>query len=236
MSDETNFEEGLTSALADEPALRSLTNEDVKKLYALGTGGRDAEADVKSILSAVIQTLPTYLNAPKQVESMLERTASRQLLLSLSDRWNSSPMWAHYAANSTGFVIAFDTASPFFKRGENQENQGLHKVRYFDGRVAEIMDDPYAALVSKQADWAYEHEWRLYAKTEDATSVIKCEEDDIHLVSFPRKAVRRVILGLRASKELEENLRKLLRSDYAGVKLTRLKADRSTATLVEELA
>jgi hypothetical protein len=144
-------------------------------------------------------------------------------------------MWAHYAANSSGFVIAFDTGSDFFRRGDHGELQGLHKVEYFDGRVSELIDNPYAALISKQSDWRYEHEWRLYMKAEQATEVLKVDGGSICLVQFPRQSVQRVILGLRSSQELENDLRRVLGS-YPGVPLMRLKADRSTAMLIEEPA
>jgi hypothetical protein len=143
-------------------------------------------------------------------------------------------MWAHYAANSTGFVIAFDTASQFFRRGEKGELRGLHKVNYFDGKITEIIDNPYGALISKQADWSYEREWRLYVKPEAVSKTVPNPDESIQLVEFPKDAVRRVILGLRASTELEERLLRVLRSDYKGVSLVRLKADRASASLIEE--
>jgi DUF2971 family protein len=164
---------------------------------------------------------------------MLEKIAAKQLLLSLTERADSSPMWAHYAANSEGFVIAFDTASEFFRGGENKERQALHKVKYFDGRVPEIMDDPFSALISKQADWAYEREWRLYVDADRITRVLRVQNDEIHLISFPREAVRRFVLGTRASEGLQSRLHSIMIGSYPLCALTRMHADRATSSLIE---
>ena len=161
LSKELDFEETLADALRDSP-FAGLTNENAKALYALATG-RSAEDETRQLLSAFIDRMPALLNTPERVDQLLNKIASDKLLFSLTERPDSSPMWAHYAANSAGFVIAFDTRSPFFQRGEHLERQGLHKVIYFDGRIPEIADNPFACLISKQADWSYEREWRLHA-------------------------------------------------------------------------
>lgn len=233
LSKEVDLDEAFDEALADTP-LAGLSADQAKEFISEFVGA-DSVTLLRGLLGEVIDQMPAYMNAPENIDRLLKRLASNLLLLSLSERFDSSPMWAHYAANSAGFVIAFNTRSEFFRRGHRSELQGLHKVEYFDGRVPEIIDSPYAALVSKQAAWAYEHEWRLYAKAGDVTQVLKGSEEDIHLISFPREAVERVILGVRASHELEHNLRRIL-DDYSGVSLMRLKADRSTAELIEEPA
>jgi hypothetical protein len=231
---DVDFEEPLRNAL-DEMHLGSVSNEHAKALVAV-LGGGDLEANTRRLLDRVLDVVPELMNQPTNVDRLLDKFSSNQLLLSLTERPDSSPMWAHYAANSSGFVIGFDTSSDFFRRGDSKERQGLHKVKYFDGRVREIADDPYAALVSKQADWAYEREWRLYLKAQEVANVISANGDEIHLVSFPRQAVQRVILGTRAPGALEDRLRTLLAASYPGVPLMRVKANRVTATLIEEPA
>lgn len=231
---EAGFDEPLRKAL-DEGGLGFLSTAQAKALLTHITG-QDADDYFRMSLNQFIDLLPQVMNAPDQVADLLQKVAAKQLLLSLSERADSSPMWAHYADNSRGFAIAFHTASSFFRRGKKGEMQGLHKVHYFDDRVGEVMDNPFAALVSKQADWSYEREWRLYARAEDVAQVLKGGAEDIHLVSFPREAVARIILGLRASPELERELRRILESDYPDVALMRLKADRSTAKLTEQPA
>jgi hypothetical protein len=228
---QVDFEETLRGAL-DEMGLNALSGESAKALVR-ASGGGDLETMTRSLLGQVIGDMPTLMNEPANIDRLLDKMASGQLLLSLTERMDSSPMWAHYAAKSAGFVMAFDTRSVFFRRGEKSELNGLHKVRYFDDRVGELLDDPFAALISKQADWAYEREWRLYVKPENMTRVVRVNDDDIHLVEFPRDALQRVVLGTRASPELQAQIQAILSRSYPGTRLTRLVADRNSASLNE---
>ncbi len=231
---DSDYEDPLREAL-DEEGLGFVSHGEAKAFFAHITG-ENVETALRKQMNEFLGVLPGFINTPESVENMLQKVAAEQLLLSLSERFDSSPMWAHYGDNSKGFVIAFDTTSDFFRRGDKGELQGLHKVKYFDGRVGELMDDPYAALVSKQADWNYEHEWRLYVKTEDAARVLEVSGDSIHLVKFPRTAVNRIILGVHTSEAVETRIRTVLGTSYPNIQLTRLKADRSTAKLIEQPA
>ncbi len=222
----------LVDAVKDTP-LAGMSPDTLKQLFKTATGG-DLETSLQGILSVVFNdTVFPHLNSPKIVDDLLTKLGRDLLCLSLTERFDSSPMWAHYAGNSTGFVIAFETDNIFFRRGDAGERQGLHKITYFDGQIAEVMDDVYAALISKQEDWAYEREWRLYVKADQASKTLVVCADTIHLVDFPRAAVQRVILGLRASPELEADMRNLLADHYPHALLTRVQADRGTASLTE---
>ncbi|QIL02691.1 DUF2971 domain-containing protein [Sphingomonas sinipercae] len=228
---EADVDGGISDALRESP-LSALNVDQAKQMMSAVTGA-NVEHLMRRLLGDFIAQMPAQMNAPENIDRLIDRVAGKQLLLSLSEKSDSSPMWAHYAGNSSGFVIAFDTSSDFFRRGENYELQGLHKVAYFDGRVPEIMDNPYGALISKQADWSYEREWRLYAKVEDASVITKVQHEQIHLVPFPHAAVRRVILGSRASDELKCSIKSLIERGYPGVHLTRATPDRRSATLIE---
>ena len=228
---DVDIEEPLADALK-EVGLGAMSNDDVKAFVRM-MGLGDFEATTRAMLDNFIGAMPDFMNDPTRVSQLLDRMAGNLLLLSLTEKMDSSPMWAHYAANSAGFAMAFDTASTFFLRGDKSELNGLHKVRYFDGRVGEILDDPYAALISKQADWSYEREWRLYVKPDQVTQVIQTGGDDVHLVAFPKEALQRVILGTRATTELENEILALLSAEYPRAILTRVIADRGSASLVE---
>lgn len=222
----------LVNAMKDTP-LAGMSPDALKQIFKAATGG-DLETSLQGMLGSALKdsVFPT-LNSPKVMDDLLTKLGSDLICLSLTERFDSSPMWAHYAGNSTGFVIAFETANDFFRRGNASERQGLHKITYFDGKIAEVMDDVYAALMSKQEDWAYEREWRLYLKADQASKTLTVGADTIHLVDFPPKAVQRVILGLRASEELQADMRSLLADRYPHAQLTRVQADRGTASLTE---
>jgi hypothetical protein len=173
------------------------------------------------------------MNRQESIDGFLERLGGRLLALSLSEVSNSTVMWAHYAQQSEGFAIGFDTNDLFFHEGKGGKSRALQKIAYFDGRVDEVMDDPRLCLLSKTSDWAYEREWRLYVNVEDADRVEKPGNEDIHLMAFPTSAVCKVILGCRASPELTRHLRELLSGHYPHVALTKMKADRRSAQLIE---
>lgn len=224
----------LIDAMKDTP-LAGMSPDKLKQAFQAATGG-DLETSLQGIMSILLNdAIFPKMNSPKVMDDLLTKLGSDLICLSLTERFDSSPMWAHYAGNSTGFVIAFETDNIFFRRGDAVERQGLHKITYFDGKIAEVMDDVYAAFMSKQNDWAYEREWRLYVKADQASKTLTVDTDTIHLVDFPREAVQRVILGLRASEELVADMLSLLASQYPHAQLTRLQADRGTASLMEVL-
>lgn len=224
----------LVDSLKDTP-LNGMSVSEFKKFFGAATGGLDLEAALMGQLEQVLHgvVFPT-MNSPGTADDLLNKLGSDLICLSLTERYDSSPMWAHYAGNSSGFVIAFDTSNGFFKRGDEAERQGLHKITYFDGKISEAMDDPYAAFMSKQADWAYEREWRLYVKAAEANKTFVVGSDTIHLVDFPGEAVQRVILGVRATTDLENEVRLVLEEKYPHALLSRVRADRTTAALIEE--
>jgi Protein of unknown function (DUF2971) len=205
------------------------------KLLAGDLLGIDVESFVKNTLSQVLENqLYPMMNSSEKISDLLEQLGKNLLCLSLTEKMDSSPMWAHYADNSNGFVIAFNSEHSFFRRGEGGERQGLQKISYFDGKMAEMLDDPYGALMSKQADWAYEREWRLYVKADEASRVIPATSGDIHLVALPRDTINRVILGLRASDQLEKDIKAIIADRYSeAIPITRVVADRKTAQLSE---
>ncbi|THD37750.1 MAG: DUF2971 domain-containing protein [Sphingomonas sp.] len=226
-----DMEETILSAVKDTP-LAGMSPDALMKLFKSATG-TDLEATLQTTLSTMLNdTIFPAMNSPQAIDRLLTKLGRDLICLSLTERFDSSPMWAH-AHNSTGFVIAFNTENSFFRRGDLGERQGLQKIKYFNGKITEVMDDPYAALMSKQKDWAYEREWRLYLTAAQASKTVTVGEEAIHLVDFPSQAVQRVVLGLRASEELESSLKSILADSYSHAQLTRVSADFASASLIE---
>lgn len=205
----------------------------IKEIFKQQTGV-DIETMVRDMTAKAVanNVLPT-MNSGEAIDKLLTDLGSNLICLSLSESMNSPPMWAHYAGNATGFAIALKTDNPSFHRGENLERQGLHQIQYFDGRIGEVMEDPYAAFISKQADWSYEKEWRLYLKSDEASDILEVGSEQIHLVEFPSDAIHRVILGPRASESLETEIKNIISTRYPDATVTRTQADRSAAKLIE---
>lgn len=77
-------------------------------------------------------------------------------VLCLSEVFDSSPMWTHYADAGNGIVIEFDTDHGFFKQFV------LDKVKYSNRRPVIGKDKNIIAV--KSLDWSYEKEWRYLTK------------------------------------------------------------------------
>lgn len=82
----------------------------------------------------------------------------------------------------------------------------LHKVRYTDEVVSELMDDPEVALFSKGVHWAYEREWRLFRKTGTESALISVNGENIRLFDLPTSAIRRIIIGPRTPSDVERDV------------------------------
>lgn len=179
------------------------------------------------------QVVAPAFNTPERVWQFVENIGKQLLCFSLSERMDSAPMWAHYADNNSGFVVAFDTRSEWFTCREDGTKGRLQRVAYFDGKVEEPLQNVQAALVSKTADWAYEREWRLYAKEAQIDKIVGSPSDLIHLINFPSDIVDRVILGPRTSDEVASRIREVVAAKYPKARLVRAIPNRANHTYDE---
>jgi len=140
-------------------------------------------------------------------------------VFSLSATWNNGPMWAHYAANHTGFAIGFDSTNQFFnrRRSEHDEFYHLRQVLYTPPpppRSFSDLGEAATLFLTKHPDWSYEREWRMLPPLADAALTAGAAEDPIHLFTFPTAALSSVILGARASQDLRQKIQVLLASKH----------------------
>ncbi len=119
-----------------------------------------------------------------------------------SQRWDSLPMWAHYADQHQGFCIEYDLSN---------ESEGrtapLFPVIYSKALVPlditnELMNLPgnsghlaIKAAIYKNMDWSYEREWRLVFYTGD--------DQKIEIKGYPIKAI---YLGTKINDEHKRQL------------------------------
>jgi hypothetical protein len=131
-------------------------------------------------------------------------------VLSLTEKSDSIPMWTHYAAAHTGFVIAFDTASEAFRTA--LEEKKLCQVQYQDKRP-DLARYPTTIFWTKSRDWEYEQEWRWLESddpSEYADVVAAPNGELLYLRSIPPQSIRAVILGLRTTSAVSESVQTLL--------------------------
>jgi hypothetical protein len=133
-------------------------------------------------------------------------------------------MWAHYADCHKGLLLEFDENHECFNRSDRAgEMLGrLYPVQYSDERPslsgAGVMP---SVFLSKSLEWAHEQEMRLLWPASKPDFRI-----DQHLLyAIPPAALRRVILGCRASETTRAMVAKALaaESKAASVKLQEAK-------------
>lgn len=150
-------------------------------------------------------------------------------------------MWAHYTDNYRGFVVEFDTQTPFFENlgGVHKDVGQLTAVTYANSRPSigpDSKTDPTVAfLFTKAKQWEYEQEWRLVRPLRAATKVIPVDPFPTHLFEIPARSITSVIVGHRMAKVDFEKLHDALRSPLLEhVALQRIQmADRDYAVTVE---
>lgn len=129
-----------------------------------------------------------------------EKGAGSILVFSCSELWNSVPMWAHYAANHTGFAIGFDPSKAF----EVTTNKGPthlkpQPVKYLDRQPKlDFRKNSNDIFCGKFKDWSYEKEWRFLGFPDDAKKRGDFHERlEIALFSLTPSSIQEVIFGLK---------------------------------------
>jgi hypothetical protein len=162
-------------------------------------------------------------------------------VLSLTERHDNLLMWAHYARNHEGFVVAFDVKQWNLTEGPDRgaSPQGhLRKVAYSEVRPSSrlLIDLSFEEMFfTKSVDWEYEQEWRviktLDIKLEEMMSVTSLVLEDkpvppelsspVYLFDFPRSSVQSVFIGTRCRPEIRGAIEAAIssHSDYSRVGL-----------------
>jgi hypothetical protein len=106
----------------------------------------------------------------------------------LSEKFNSMPMWDHYANNHQGFVMEYNFSEvgnysfmPFPIIYDKERFNPLPYVREYcqSGNRNDMVG--IAALIHKAKDWSYENEWRLIVSNNQ-----KSTEHSVHKVPTPK--------------------------------------------------
>lgn len=141
-------------------------------------------------------------------------------VLSLCSYPYSLLMWPHYADSHRGFVVEFDTSSPFFSQERPPEHVNaseeeaiqfaeeygrLRAVTYSSERPSVAATKlSFNLLLTKGLDWEYEDEWRMLMPLQYADK--KEASDDLGypvcLFKIPPRAITKVIVGCAADPEL----------------------------------
>jgi hypothetical protein len=185
----------------------------------------EMEAAIKTMLLPQLRTV-VY----QKFEEMLG-------ILCLTESPASLLMWAHYADAHRGFVVEFDSESPFFNQrlGPEDDFRHLRKVSYQNERPAlvlmEIQD--FSPFLVKGKDWAYETEWRMMLPLERASRVFGVGPTAVHLFDFPTSAIRGLILGCRMPEATRTEIREILKApEYTHVRCMEARVDETRYRVV----
>jgi len=120
-------------------------------------------------------------------------------------------LWDRWADKHRGLVLELDTTYPGF----NSKKQVLRPVVYGQSRPqADHSMKPFPALFHQPAEYAQEEEIRLIRPIAEAKGSKPLTNGNlVHFYSFPPKAIISVTLGVNASEETREQVKRILSYD-----------------------
>ena len=133
-------------------------------------------------------------------------------ILSLSSRYDSLPMWAHYADQAKGFVVVFENLDKFFRGDETGSLNITKRVDYTEEFLGMTFDPSTQdrLFFSKLKDWSYEREWRV------VTALAGCQRSPDGKL-YLREATPSPMTGVICGWRVCEKDRLLLRDDLERV-------------------
>ena len=177
---------------------------------------------------------PFYDDLPR-LERLLDETAreisSKVGLFCLSLRYDSLPMWAHYAANAGGLLLEFHDLDQAFTGDETGVLRQPVAVQYERGRTG-ITFEPKsheALFYSKFADWSYEQEVRVVIPLGECRQV-SAGGRILFLHDLSINRVGRIILGWNMLPQKSQRVREIAQAE-TGVAIVQARFERGRVTI-----
>lgn len=151
-----------------------------------------------------------------RLERLLSETAremsSKVGLFCLTLRYDSLPMWAHYASNASGLVVEFHNLDNIFPGDETGVLRQPISVRY-DREHSSVTFDPQShqsIFFSKFQDWSYEQEVRIVLPLSECRKEHHIEAKSIYIYNLPTTCIARVILGWNMARTKAHEIREFV--------------------------
>jgi len=168
----------------------------------------EATALIQSAFYDNTGTLERLLNA-----TVLEMS-TKVGVFCVSRRYDSLPMWAHYASNAAGLAVEFVGLEEVFCGDDTQVLSQPIAVKYDRDRVSVTFETKshHSLFFSKFPDWSYEQEVRV------VLPLISCRRQtigrrQIYISEIPRACISRLILGWKmpnsVRRDIESNVERL---------------------------
>ncbi|MCD0502770.1 DUF2971 domain-containing protein [Bordetella petrii] len=149
--------------------------------------------------------------------------------ISLSQRWKSPLMWAHYAERHTGVCLGIDVATETVKQVSYKPKRLDYILDKLPLEVATDEDVIRTVATTKYEEWKYEQEWRYLTRLNG-----KGDENGYHYIPFnPAFELREIILGARCQRDLDE-VRKLVVGNTEEIKIMKVRAAFGTFEMVQQ--
>lgn len=230
-----NIKFSTLSGLNDPTELlaKIIDNDLTRSLYRLRRDGYKAEdiIDLKrqEELFKILSPETMVISAPKSVheanriiklsiyddlnylrtefEKTVEFMSKRCGIFCVSSRYNSLPMWAHYADNAKGFVVEFDGLDLIFSGDKTGILNKLDDVNYKIKRSGVTFESgSYKSLFfEKDKDWQYENEKRVITNLSSCNE-LNIGDETIYIKTIPKEKICKVIFGWKVERKALETL------------------------------
>jgi len=148
------------------------------------------------------------------VEEITAQLAARVGILSLSARFDSLPMWAHYADNARGVVVEYEDLNEDFLGDGTGVLECVKPVTY-TSMPSPFTFDPGstdAIFFEKLKDWSYEHEFRVVVPLAECQQYTLGNGRSFECRKVPKLRVRRVLVGWRVEDRVRAGIRDIVAS------------------------
>jgi hypothetical protein len=182
----------------------ALLNQLVPELQAIPAPDT-REAATRQIQSKVYD-ISTYME--RMMSETAKSIASKVGIFCLSRRFDSLPMWAHYAANATGFVVELVKLKSVFAGDGTGVLWEPREVSY-GSEIEGMTFNPQShesLFFSKFSDWSYEQEVRVILPLHSCRSK-ETQSGNLYLYDVPSITVSRIILGWKMERSHVEDIK-----------------------------
>jgi hypothetical protein len=166
----------------------------------------------------------------RKLFATIELIRAKVGILSLSERYDSLPMWAHYADQAKGFVVIFEDMDKVFKGDQTGSLNVTKPVDYTEEFVGMTFDPSTQdrLFFSKLKDWSYEREWRVVTALEACR---RSPDGKLFLRDITPSPLTGVICGWRVSEQDRLLLRRDLEQVNPRIEVITAALDRGKVTL-----
>lgn len=178
-----------------------------------------------------------YYDSMEILERLLNETAqeisSKVGIFCLTERFDSLPMWAHYAANANGFAVEFQELGQSFQGDETGVLRQPTSINYQRDSYG-VTFDPQShrsLFFTKFQDWSYEQEVRVVLPLSECKK-LELSERTLYTHKIPKTCIAQLILGWNMNPADILVIQQQVRDHNPDVKISRAQFVHGKITLV----